>query len=60
MKPIPYTAEELIEELDKMYPHECPHINQIDRKIWMVAGRRELIDKLLVRLEKTKEEELHV
>lgn len=60
MKPIPYTAEDLIEELDKTYPHQCPHPNDDERHIWMGSGRRQLIDVLKARLEKTKEKPIHV
>jgi hypothetical protein len=49
------TAVELIKNLDKTFPHRCPRIGDTERRIWMDAGRRELIDSLLAA--KAEEEE---
>lgn len=52
---IPYTAEELIEQLDKLYPERTPSIDMSDREIWMYAGKRELIRVLLESLKQQEE-----
>ena len=55
---IPYTAEELIEQLDKMFPEYTPEVDWNDREIWMYAGKRELIRMLKVWLENADEEDV--
>ncbi len=43
------TAEELVRELDTLYPERIPHISWSDREIWCYVGARELVKSLLVR-----------
>lgn len=49
MNPIPHLSSELIEQLDETHPHRCPSPKQSEREIWMQAGERLLIDRLLQR-----------
>jgi hypothetical protein len=41
------SAYQLIEKLDRDFPHRCPKPDQREREIWMNAGKRELVDHLL-------------
>lgn len=50
MTPIPYSAEDLIKQLDEIYPERCPTPDMTDREIWMVAGQRKLVTNLKARL----------
>ncbi|WP_157615849.1 hypothetical protein [Rhizobacter sp. Root404] len=52
MKTFPHKSEDLVKELNKLYPERSPRIQQSEREIWMEAGRRELINQLIVRLER--------
>jgi hypothetical protein len=52
---LPPYAQDLILQLDEWIPHRCPSPSQSDREIWMYAGKRQLIDHLLSRLEYTEE-----
>lgn len=45
---IPLISEDLIKRLDTTYPHRCPLPSEDERKIWMYAGRRALVDDLLL------------
>ena len=56
---IPYTAEELIEQLDKMFPEYTPEVDWGDRDIWMYAGKRELIRMLKHWYDTDDEEEVN-
>ena len=47
---LPYTAKELIEQLDEQVPHRCPDPGMSDREIWLYAGKRQLVDALLHKL----------
>jgi len=40
------TIEELIRELDSLIPHRCPRPDEDEKRMWMYAGKRELIDEL--------------
>lgn len=50
-KPLPYTAEDLIQELDQTYPERCPSPSAPERDIWIMVGQRMLVRNLLARLE---------
>lgn len=47
----PYTAKDLIEQLDKLIPHKCPDPKQDERSIWVYAGKRQLVDSLIMQLQ---------
>lgn len=51
MEQLPLTVEALIEALDKSYPERCPDPSWSDKEIWMKAGERRLVRRLLVLLE---------
>lgn len=44
---LPMDTDSLIRWLDERYPHRCPDPRHDERKIWMDAGRRALIDALI-------------
>lgn len=48
-------TEELVEGLDKLVPHRCPTASQSEREIWMYAGKRALVDALMVACKRQKE-----
>lgn len=52
---LPAFSKDLIEQLDKRFPHRCPDKRMDEREIWIYKGKRELIDHLLSRLEYTEE-----
>lgn len=41
---LPATTAELLDQLDRLFPHRCPSVDQTDREIWLYAGQRALID----------------
>lgn len=47
MKGLPVYTVDLVDELDETFPHKCPIEKDSERRIWMDAGRRELIDWLV-------------
>lgn len=49
MKQLPSTVVGLLDELDGEYPHKCPKPGEDPERMWMYAGKRELIDLLLSR-----------
>lgn len=51
-------TEELVDGLDKLVPHRCPTASQSEREIWMYAGKRALVDALLVACKRQKEKPL--
>lgn len=55
---IPDFSEDLIKELDKLFPEMCPRPDMEDREIWMYAGKRELIRLLKTSLELQQEKAL--
>ena len=56
MEDLPYTSEELIKELDREYPLCNPSVTASIETIQRRAGRRDVVDKLLVLLARQKEE----
>ncbi len=54
MKVLPITAEELVKELNTLYPEEHPKLDYPDRVIWFKAGQRDVVNTLLKRLEYTE------
>ena len=44
------TAYELVQWLDKQYPHLCARPGESLEDIWRAAGARALVDSLLTRL----------
>lgn len=51
-------TEELVDGLDKLVPHRCPAVSQSEREIWMYAGKRALVDALMVACKRQKEKPL--
>lgn len=51
-------TEELVDGLDKLVPHRCPAVSQSEREIWMYAGKRALVDALMVACKRQKEKSL--
>lgn len=51
-------TEELVDGLDKLVPHRCPTASQGEREIWMYAGKRALVDALMVACKRQKEKPL--
>jgi hypothetical protein len=58
MKNLPLYTLDLLKELDKMFPSRCPHLNESDREIWFYAGRRQLIESLLMRAKEADRRDL--
>lgn len=54
---IPYASFDLIDLLNRTYPHKCPTVRDEDREIRMYAGRRALIDELVFSMNQQIEEE---
>jgi len=55
MKITTYSLD-LIEELDKAYPHKHPSLSDSDREVWFKAGQRSVVDNLLSRVQDQQEE----
>lgn len=53
---VPHLSNELIEKLDKDYPHKCPDHKMSEREIWMQVGARALVDKLKLHLQMDEED----
>lgn len=51
---IPLFSADLIRSLDERYPHRCPTLTQTEREMYLYAGKRELIDNLLLTLKRTE------
>ena len=43
---LPALSQELINKLDKLFPHKCPLLTDEDRVIWYKSGQRHVIDYL--------------
>lgn len=56
MNNIPVFSIDLISELDRDYPEQCPDPATPEREIWMRAGERRLVRRL-VALQQQQEEE---
>jgi hypothetical protein len=53
---LPTLATELIEQLDDIYPERCPNPDHSEREIWMEAGERRLVRRLMDRLKMETDE----
>lgn len=49
---IPGLNRELVTALDTLFPELCPDIQDIERGIWMYAGKRQLVRHLKTVLER--------
>lgn len=58
MRLLPNTVDELIEELDRDYPEQCPSPNWGEREVWIKAGQRQVVRTLRRRQQFTKEHKL--
>ncbi len=43
--------EQLVRDLDDLFPHKCPSISMSEKEIWFYAGQREMVDWLIERRE---------
>lgn len=57
MEKLPTLSAELIRELDKAVPTRCPSLSDDDRAIWFYAGKRAIVEHLLLRLKQTESPE---
>lgn len=55
---IPVYSCDLIKHLDETFPHKCPTLKANWEEVQRYAGKRELIDALLRKLEKAEIENL--
>lgn len=55
---IPELSEDLIDELDKLFPPKCPPIEWSWERTQRYAGMRDLVDLLLQRKQYTKKHRL--
>lgn len=42
----PFVSQEILEYLERMFPNQCPHIDDTDRQIWAAVGARNVIEHL--------------
>lgn len=54
---LPYTVEDLVKTLDKVYPNQAPDIKDEDRVVWFKAGQRSVVN-WLIELKKRNENNL--
>ena len=45
-RPVPGIPKDLIEDLDRRFPHRCPRPEDSERGIWIYSGKRELVEFL--------------
>lgn len=50
-------SDELIEDLDDMFPERCPEPSMSERQIWIYTGKRLLVRMLKAGLEATYAED---
>ena len=43
---VPYTVEELIKVLDKIYPEKAPELKDNEKTVWFKAGQRSVVNWL--------------
>ena len=43
---LPYTVDELIKVLDKIYPEKAPELKDNDKTVWFKAGQRSVVNWL--------------
>jgi|TARA_B110000977_G_C11049735_1_gene481859 hypothetical protein len=43
---LPYTVEELINVLDKIYPEKAPELKDNEKTVWFKAGQRSVVNWL--------------
>jgi len=46
-KKVPYLSVDLIDYIDKLMPERSPDPNDSEREVWMKAGERRLVRKLI-------------
>ena len=44
---LPYTVNELIKTLDKVFPEKAPDLKDSERTVWHKAGQRSVVNWLL-------------
>lgn len=54
MRKLPTDVKGLLETLNAEIPHRCPSPHESERDIWIYAGKRALVDYLLVVAEQSK------
>ena len=55
---IPMLSVDLIKHLDKVYPLKNPSNDMTDRAVWRQAGRRDVVEMLLVALNNQVEDQM--
>ena len=43
---LPLKTDDLIKELDKIFPNQCPSINESEREIFFKSGQRSVVEFL--------------
>ena len=43
---LPYTVEELMKVLDKIYPEKAPELKDNEKTVWFKAGQRSVVNWL--------------
>ncbi len=56
----PAIDPKLVEWLDKIFPDRCPDEGHSDRKIWIDAGARKVVRRLIEELRRQQENILNV
>ena len=56
----PPVSKELIDKLNELYPEQCPDPKWDDRTIWMRAGERRVVRKLLQAYDNQQKRVAHV
>jgi hypothetical protein len=56
MESLPTYSVDLVNKLDQDYPDKCPDPKDSDREIWMKAGERRLVTRLLVLMNRRETE----
>jgi hypothetical protein len=58
MDRIPLMSIDLIDQLDKQIPEQCPEIKTDERMIWFYAGQRQVVRMLKSRVKHQEESSL--
>jgi hypothetical protein len=58
--PAPAIDPELVYWLNKLFPDRCPDPNDSEREVWIKAGARRVVDKLLFELARQDKGKNHV
>jgi hypothetical protein len=56
---IPIYSTDLVKMLDQLYPPRPPNPAQTEREIWMRAGERRLVERLIETIKQEETENVH-